>query len=70
MSDLLYTSLRFVPQNILDIFGLLFFVILVIIIPGLIKIILKLMMNIDVKLNWIIKHLKNKKEEIEVLDDK
>jgi hypothetical protein len=63
MDNLLYTPLEFIPKNILDIFGLLFFIILVIIVPGLIKIILRLIVSIDTKLNWIIKHLKHKEEE-------
>ncbi len=69
MNDLLYANLQFVPQSILDIFGLLFFIILVIVIPGLIKIILKLIINIDTKLNWVIKELKHKEKSFEVKDN-
>jgi len=61
MDSNLYTSFNFLPSNIVVLIGFLILVLMGFVLPGLIKIILKLIDDVNIKLNMILDLLdKNK----------
>ena len=55
--DFLYTNFNFLPENIVTFIGLFTLVLMLFVIPGLIRIIIKLIYNIEKKMDVILNEI-------------
>jgi hypothetical protein len=58
--DFLYTNFNFVPENIVTFIGLFTLVLVMFVIPGLIRIIIKLIYNLEKKMDMILNEILNR----------